>query len=78
MRFEKIQGAMDALGTAVAVNVMLALTAAPLIVLLMFTDAFATWPLVALAAVIAAPGLTAAFTAFAHADENTFRAFGRG
>ncbi len=75
MRFEKIQNAMDALGTALAVNLMLAVTASPLIVLLVFTNAFETWPLVALAAVVAAPGVTAAFTAFRRADDNPFRAF---
>ena len=75
MRFEKIQSVMDALGTALAVNLMLVVTASPLIVLLVFTNAFETWPLVALAAVVAAPGLTAAFTAFRRADDNPFRAF---
>jgi hypothetical protein len=78
MRFEKIQKVMDALGTALAVNLMLVVTAAPLIVLLVFTNAFETWPLVAVAAVVAAPGLTAAFTAFRRADENPFRVFLRG
>jgi uncharacterized membrane protein YesL len=66
---------MDALGTALAVNLMLAVTASPLIVVLVFTNAFETWPLVALAAVVAAPGLTGAFTAFRRADDNPFRAF---
>jgi len=75
MRFEKIQNAMDALGTALAVNLLLVVTSAPLLVLLVLTDAFETWPLVALAAVVAAPGLTAAFTAFRRSDENPFRAF---
>ena len=75
MRFEKIQKTMDALGTALAVNLMLAVTASPLIVLLVFTNAFETWPLVALAAVVAAPGLPSAFTAFRRADDNPFRAF---
>lgn len=78
MRFEKIQNAMDALGVALAVNLMLAVTASPLVVLLVLTDAFATWPLVALAAILAAPGLTAAFTVFGSTDENPFRAFLRG
>jgi uncharacterized membrane protein YesL len=78
VRFEKIQNAMDALGIALAVNLLLAVTASPLIVLLVFTNAFATWPLVAVAAVIAAPGLTAAFTAFRRADDNPFRAFASG
>lgn len=78
MRFDRIQGALDALGTAVAVNVLLVVTAAPLIAVLMFTDAFALWPLVAVAAVLAAPGLTAAFTVFARPHENVFRTFWRG
>jgi uncharacterized membrane protein YesL len=75
MRFEKIQTVMDALGTGLALNLMLVVTASPLIALLVFTNAFETWPLVALAAVVAAPGLTAAFTAFRRPDENPFRAF---
>ncbi|MEP6479259.1 MAG: ferredoxin-NADPH reductase [Rhodoglobus sp.] len=78
MRFEKVQRGMDALGTALAVNLMLAVTAFPLIVLLVFTNAFETWPLVALAAVVAAPGLPGAFTAFRRPDDNPFRAFLRG
>lgn len=78
MRYEKIQKAMDALGTALAVNLMLAVTASPLIVLLVLTNAFETWLLVALAAVVAAPGLTAAFTTFRRADDNPFRAYLRG
>ena len=75
MRFEKIQKVMDALGTALAVNLMLAITSSPLIALLVLTNAFETWPLVALAAVVAAPGLTGAFTAFRRSDDNPFRAF---
>ncbi len=78
MRFEKIQNAMDALKTAIVVNLMLAVTASPLIVLLVFTNAFETWPIVALAAVVATPGLTAAFTAFRDDDGQPFRAFMRG
>lgn len=78
MRFEKIQTAMDALGTALIVNLMLAVAASPLILLLVFTNAFETWLLVAVAAVIAAPGLTGAFTAFRRAAENPFRAFVSG
>ena len=78
MRFEKFQKAMDALGTALAVNLMLVVTSAPLIALLVFTNAFETWPLVAVAAVVAAPGLTGAFTAFHRTDDNPFRAFVSG
>lgn len=78
MRFDRIQGALDTLGTAVAVNGLLALTAAPLIALVMLTDAFALWPLLVVCAVLAAPGLSAAFTVFARPDENVFRTFWRG
>ncbi len=78
MKFDRIQGALDVLGMAIAVNLMLVLTASPLIALVMFTDAFALWPLVAIAAVFAAPGLTAAFTVFARQDEGVFIAFWRG
>lgn len=78
MRFEKVQAAIDALSTAVAINLLLVVTAAPLLALLMFTDPFEAWPLVAGAAVIAAPGVTAAFTAFGDTDGNPFRSFGRG
>ncbi len=78
MRFDKIQGALDALGTAVAVNVLLVLTAFPLIAVVMFTDAFALWPLVIVTAVLAAPGITAAFTVFARPGDRVFRTFWRG
>lgn len=78
MRFDKIQGALDALGTAVAVNVLLVVTAFPLIAVVMFTDAFALWPLVAVTAVLAAPGVTAVFTVFAHPQEKVFPTFWRG
>lgn len=66
------------LGTVVAVNVLLVVTAAPLIAVVMFTDAFALWPLVAVAAVLAAPGLTAAFTVFARPQEHVVLTFWRG
>src|SRR5690606_17944067 len=61
---EKIQAGLDILATAVAVNLLLVLTASPFIALLVLTDPFQSWPLVAAAAVLAAPGLTAAFTVF--------------
>ena len=78
MRFEKTQAALDALVTAVVVNLLLVVTASPLLALLMFTDPFVTWPLVAVAAVVAAPGVTAAFTVFADRQSNPFRSFARG
>lgn len=52
------------------VNFLVLVTAAPLVVLLITTDPMLSWPLLALAAPLAAPALTGAFTAF--------REFGRG
>jgi uncharacterized membrane protein YesL len=88
MRFEKVQAGLDILATAVAVNLLLVLTASPFIALLVLTDPFQSWPLVAAAAVLAAPGLTAAFTVFRQmtsdrvgsdrAGGNPFRSFVRG
>lgn len=51
-------------------NFLVLVAALPLVVLLMTTDPALSWPLLALAAPLAAPALTAAFTAF--------REFGRG
>lgn len=51
-------------------NFLVLLTALPLVVLLMTTDPALSWPLLALAAPLAAPALTGAFIAF--------REFGRG
>ncbi len=78
MRFEKVQSVLDAVSTAVAVNVALVVTSAPLLVLLVFADPFASWPLVAVAAVLASPGLTAAFTVFRSSGGNPFRVFAQG
>ncbi|GAA2009632.1 ferredoxin-NADPH reductase [Microbacterium ulmi] len=78
MRFDKIQGALDALVRALTLNLLLSVTASPLVALLVLTNAFETWPLVALAVVAAAPGVSAAFTAFGAGDESTLRAFVRG
>lgn len=52
------------------VNFLVLVTASPLVVLLMTTDPALSWPLLALAAPLAAPALAGAFTAF--------REFGRG
>lgn len=51
-------------------NFLVLVTASPLVVLLMTTDPALSWPLLALAAPLAAPALTGAFAAF--------REFGRG
>lgn len=52
------------------VNFLVLVTASPLVVLLMTTDPALSWPLLALAAPLAAPALSGTFTAF--------REFGRG
>ncbi|PWD50669.1 hypothetical protein C8046_08380 [Serinibacter arcticus] len=48
-----------------ATNIMLAVASLPLLVLLVTTDPSASWPVLALAAVAAAPGLSAACAVFA-------------
>lgn len=45
-------------------NLLLVVTASPLVVLLMTSDPAASWPLLAIAAPICAPALTSAFTVF--------------
>ncbi|BDZ40433.1 DUF624 domain-containing protein [Microbacterium suwonense] len=52
------------------VNLLLLVTASPLVVLLITTDPMRSWPLIAVVAPLAAPALTAAF--------GTFRAYGEG
>ncbi|MCP2638218.1 ferredoxin-NADPH reductase [Microbacterium sp. HD4P20] len=67
-------------------NLLLLLTSLPLVVLLATTDPARSWPLLAVAAPLAAPGLAAAFRAFReHADAGRgegglgpVRAFGAG
>lgn len=50
-------------------NLLLVASSLPLVVLLLLTDPTVSWPLLAVAAVLAAPGLPAAFAVFsAHAD----------
>ena len=64
-----------------AVNFLVLVAAAPLVVLLMTTDPVHSWPLLALAAPLAAPALTGAFTAFrenAAGETQVARAFWRG
>lgn len=53
-------------------NALLLVAALPLVVLLMTTDPAASWPAIAVAAPLAAPGVTAAFSVFrSHADGGT-------
>lgn len=63
------------------VNLFVLLMAAPLVALLMTTDPMLSWPLLALAAPLAAPALTGAFTAFRESgrgETQVVRAFLRG
>ena len=63
------------------VNFLVLVAAAPLVVLLITTDPPHSWPLLALAAPLAAPALTGAFTAFrenAVGETQVVRAFWRG
>jgi uncharacterized membrane protein YesL len=55
---------------ALITNVLLVLSCLPLVLLLITTDPALSWPMLAAAAPLCAPGLTAAF--------GTFREFGRG
>ncbi|PRY68413.1 putative membrane protein YesL [Glaciihabitans tibetensis] len=55
---------------ALITNVLLVVSCLPLVILLITTDPALSWPMLAAAAPLCAPGLTAAFA--------TFRAFGRG
>ncbi|UJP10087.1 DUF624 domain-containing protein [Microbacterium sp. KUDC0406] len=62
------------------VNLLVLIAALPLVVLLMTTDPVHSWPLMAAAAPLAAPALTAAFGAFRAHDEgetHVVRAFWR-
>ncbi|GAT74171.1 DUF624 domain-containing protein [Microbacterium hydrocarbonoxydans] len=63
------------------VNLLVLLSALPLMLLLFTTDPALSWPLLVLAAPIAAPALTGAFTAFresADGETQVVRAFLRG
>jgi uncharacterized membrane protein YesL len=63
------------------VNLLTFVTAAPLVVLLMTTDPALSWPMLVVAAPLAAPALTGAFTAFrdfGRGESQVVRAFFRG
>ena len=62
-------------------NLLVLVAAAPVVVLLITTDPALSWPLLALAAPLAAPALTGAFTAFrefGHGEPQVVRSFLRG
>ncbi|MGO3885873.1 MAG: ferredoxin-NADPH reductase [Mycetocola sp.] len=61
---EAIAGIIGVVGLAMIVNLLVLLTALPLVFLLITTDPVLSWPLIAVAAVLASPAVTAAFRAF--------------
>ena len=74
-RFFTYEGLSSVFGTVylgLMTNVLLLVSSLPLVVLLMITDPAASWPLIAIAAPLAAPGVSAAFTVFRdHASGGT-------
>ena len=79
--FEAFHGAFGLVYLMLVTNLLLAVAAAPLLVLAVTTDPARSWPLLAVAAAAAAPGGAAAFRAFAdHSQGGTgpARAFARG
>jgi len=66
-RFFSYEGLTAVFGTVylgLMTNVLLLVTSLPLVVLLMTTDPSVSWPFIALAIPLAAPGVSAAFTVF--------------
>jgi len=66
-RFFSYEGLSAVFGTVylgLMTNALLLLTSLPLVVLLMATDPSVSWPFIAIAAPLAAPGVSAAFTVF--------------
>ena len=66
-RFFTYEGLSSVFGTVylgLMTNVLLLVSSLPLVVLLMVTDPAVSWPLIAIAAPLAAPGVSAAFTVF--------------
>ncbi len=61
---EAVSGIIGMIALGLLVNVLLLATALPLVLLLITTDPMRSWPLLAGAAVLATPAVTAAFRAF--------------
>jgi len=61
---EAVSGIIAMIALGLVVNVLVMLTALPLVLLLITTDPMRSWPLLAGAAVLAAPAVAAAFRAF--------------
>jgi uncharacterized membrane protein YesL len=74
-RYFTYEGLNSVFGTVylgLMTNVLLLVSSLPLVVLLMVTDPAASWPFIAIAAPLAAPGVSAAFTVFRdHANGGT-------
>ncbi|MFP7761379.1 DUF624 domain-containing protein [Marisediminicola sp. LYQ134] len=62
--FEAVSGTIGVVALGLLVNALMLVTALPLVVLLITTDPTRSWPVLAVAAVFAAPAVTAAFRAF--------------
>jgi uncharacterized membrane protein YesL len=74
-RFFSYEGLSSVFGTVylgLMTNALLLVASLPLVALLMITDPAASWPFIAIAAPLAAPGVSAAFTVFRdHANGGT-------
>lgn len=80
-RHDVISGIIGFVFLILVTNLALLVTALPLVLLLVTTDPARSWPLLAVAAPLAAPGVAAAFRAFREhvsGDLGPLRAFARG
>lgn len=79
--FEAFHGAFGLVYLMLVVNLLLIAACAPLVALAVTTDPARSWPLLAAAAAVAAPGAAAAFRAFgehSRGGDGPARAFARG
>lgn len=79
--FEAFHGAFGLVYLMLVVNLLLVAACAPLVALAVTTDPARSWPLLAAAAAVAAPGAAAAFRAFgehSRGGDGPARAFARG
>ena len=79
--FEAFHGAFGLVYLMLVINLLLVAACAPLVALAVTTDPARSWPLLAAAAAVAAPGAAAAFRAFgehSRGGDGPARAFARG
>lgn len=79
--FEAFHGAFGLVYLMLVVNLLLVAACVPLVALAVTTDPARSWPLLAVAAAVAAPGAAAAFRAFgehSRGGDGPARAFARG